>query len=252
MTVRLWVLRVVSRLQEFSRARWLAAGPIGIAAGIQSAAKPPSEWRFLGNLEQEAAGVAVVVASGLSCWRASVMDNTRCFANPFCDYKGWLLPAQSIRSVVPIVLASVDKVLRKVPLDCDGGLSDGPAGVAYMLYQASEGPLFSVQRDLYLRTAKRIIDRAVTCADAEPDRSLSARRGGDLRSGRHDRQVPGLGRVGHTAEQISEPVGGVRAPRGPGRRLDRSWGWRGAPGGGQIHRLDGTDTKIKQRPEGIY
>ncbi|TWW80999.1 hypothetical protein D4764_01G0008140, partial [Takifugu flavidus] len=48
------------RLQEFSRARWLVADPIGIAAGIQSAAELPSKWRFLGNLEQEAAGVLLL------------------------------------------------------------------------------------------------------------------------------------------------------------------------------------------------
>lgn len=105
------------------------------------------------------------------------MDNTRCFANPFCDYKGSLLSAESIQTVVPIVLASVDKVLRKVPLDisdCDGGLYDGPAGVAYMLYHVSESPLFSDQRDLYLKTAKHIIDLSVKCADAEPDKNMRA------------------------------------------------------------------------------
>lgn len=105
------------------------------------------------------------------------MDNTRCFANPFCDYKGSLLPAQSIHTVVPIVLASVDKVLKKVPVDisdCDGGLYDGPAGVAYMLYHVSECPLFSDQRDLYLQTAKHIIDQSAKCADAEPDKNMRA------------------------------------------------------------------------------
>lgn len=39
----------------------------------------------------------------------SAMDNTRCFANPFCDYRGALLPAQSAQTVVPIVLATVDR-----------------------------------------------------------------------------------------------------------------------------------------------
>lgn len=105
------------------------------------------------------------------------MDNTRCFANPFCDYRGALLPAQSAQTVVPIVLATVDKVLKKLPVDisdCDGGLYDGPAGVAYMLYHVSECPLFSGQRDLYLKTAKHIIDASAKCADAEPDKNMRA------------------------------------------------------------------------------
>lgn len=102
------------------------------------------------------------------------MENTRCFANPFSDYKGALLPAQS---VVPIVLATVDKVLKKVPVDisdCDGGLYDGSAGVAYMLYHVSECLLFSEQRGLYLKTAKHIIDASAKYADAEPDKNMRA------------------------------------------------------------------------------
>lgn len=107
----------------------------------------------------------------------SVMENTRCFANPFSDYKGALLPAQSVQTVVPIVLAAVDKILKKVPVDisdCDGGLYDGPAGVAYMLYHLSECPLFSEQRSLYLKTAKHIIDASAKHADAEPDKNMRA------------------------------------------------------------------------------
>lgn len=105
------------------------------------------------------------------------MENTRCFANPFSDYKGALLPAQSVHTVVPIVLATVDKVLKKVPVDisdCDGGLYDGSAGVAYMLYHVSECPLFSEQRGLYLKTAKHIIDASAKYADAEPDKNMRA------------------------------------------------------------------------------
>lgn len=105
------------------------------------------------------------------------MENTRCFANPFSDYKGALLPVQSVQTVVPIVLATVDKVLKKVPVDisdCDGGLYDGPAGVAYMLYHVSECPLFSEQRGFYLKTAKHIIDAAAKYADAEPDKNMRA------------------------------------------------------------------------------
>ncbi|TMS06520.1 LanC-like protein 3 [Larimichthys crocea] len=102
------------------------------------------------------------------------MENNRCFANRFSDYKGALLPGQAI---VPAVVATVDKVLKKVPSDisdCDGGLYDGPAGVAYMLYHVSECPLFSEHRDVYLKTAKQIIDVSVRCVDAEPDKNMRA------------------------------------------------------------------------------
>lgn len=105
------------------------------------------------------------------------MENTRRFANRFSDYKGALLPGQGVQTIVPIVVATVDKVLKKIPVDisdCDGGLYDGPAGVAYMLYHVSECPLFSEQRDVYLKTAKHIIDVSVKYADAEPDKNMRA------------------------------------------------------------------------------
>lgn len=73
------------------------------------------------------------------------VKNTRCFANRFSDYKGALLPGQGAEAAVPVVVASIDKILKTVPIDlsdCDGGLYDGPAGVAYMLYHVSECPLF--------------------------------------------------------------------------------------------------------------
>uniref|UniRef100_A0A672GY88 LanC-like protein 3 n=1 Tax=Salarias fasciatus TaxID=181472 RepID=A0A672GY88_SALFA len=106
---------------------------------------------------------------------ASVMENTRCFANRFSDYKGALLPGQSAQDAVPAVRATIDKILKKVPVDdCDGGLYDGPAGVAYMLYHVSECPLFSEQRELYLQAAKRIIDVSVRYVDAEPDKNMRA------------------------------------------------------------------------------
>lgn len=105
------------------------------------------------------------------------MENTRCFANRFSDYKGALLPGQGVHTIVPIVVATVDKVLKKIPVDisdCDGGLYDGPAGVAYMLYHVSECPLFCEQRDVYLKTAKHIIDVSVKYVDAEPDKNMRA------------------------------------------------------------------------------
>uniref|UniRef100_A0A3B4GRS0 LanC-like protein 3 n=1 Tax=Pundamilia nyererei TaxID=303518 RepID=A0A3B4GRS0_9CICH len=108
---------------------------------------------------------------------SSVMENTRCFANRFSDYKGALLPGQGAEAAVPVVVASIDKILQTVPIDlsdCDGGLYDGPAGVAYMLYHVSECPLFSEYRDVYLKTAKQIIDMSVRYVDAEPDKNMRA------------------------------------------------------------------------------
>ncbi|XP_077393768.1 lanC-like protein 3 [Festucalex cinctus] len=108
------------------------------------------------------------------------MENTRCFANCFSDYsKGALLPDHGAEAVVPAVVATVDRIVKRVPTlgdvdGCDGGLYDGPAGVAYMLYHVSECPLFSERRDAYLKAAKRIIDVSLRYADAEPDRSMRA------------------------------------------------------------------------------
>ena len=65
--------------------------------------------------------------------------------------------------------------MKKVDLNaCDGGLYDGPAGVAYMLYHVSECPLFSKQRENYLKTAKQIVDVSVRYVDVEPDQNMSA------------------------------------------------------------------------------
>ncbi|XP_059198652.1 lanC-like protein 3 [Centropristis striata] len=107
----------------------------------------------------------------------SVMESLRCFENRFSDYRGLLLPAQGAPAVVPAITATVDKILKKVPIDIseqDGGLYDGPAGVAYMLYHVSECPLFSEKREGYLKTAKQIIDVSVRYVDAEPDKNMRA------------------------------------------------------------------------------
>ncbi|XP_072300765.1 lanC-like protein 3 isoform X2 [Eucyclogobius newberryi] len=105
------------------------------------------------------------------------MENNRCFANQFADYRGALLPGPGAEAIVPAVISTVDKILKKIPLDvsdCDGGLYDGPAGVAYMLFHVSECPLFSEQRDVYLKTAKQIIDLSVRYVDAEPEKNMRA------------------------------------------------------------------------------
>jgi len=44
-------------------------------------------------------------------------NNTRCFANRFSDYKGALLPGQSAEAIVPPIVSTVDKILKKVPID---------------------------------------------------------------------------------------------------------------------------------------
>uniref|UniRef100_A0A3B3QCT2 LanC-like protein 3 n=1 Tax=Paramormyrops kingsleyae TaxID=1676925 RepID=A0A3B3QCT2_9TELE len=103
------------------------------------------------------------------------MENKRCFENRYVDYTGALLSGQGNEAIVPIVIASIEKIMKKVPVDsseCDGGLYDGPAGVAYMLYYVSECPLFSKQRDTYLKNAKQIIDVSVKYVDREQDKNL--------------------------------------------------------------------------------
>ncbi|CAL8370789.1 unnamed protein product [Arctogadus glacialis] len=100
------------------------------------------------------------------------MENNLCFVNPFSDYKGALHSSRSTAAIVSTVTATVDIILKQVPLDpgdYDGGLYDGPAGVAYMLFHVAECPLFSEQRDAYLETAKRIIDASVRHVDADRD-----------------------------------------------------------------------------------
>lgn len=156
-------------------ARWQAAGPISLYG---SEASPSTSNQLLG-LDPRVVSLEFWSEEPPSqpgnC--AVGMENTRCFANPFCDYKGALLPAQSVQTTVRVVLATVEKVLKQVPVDirdCDGGLYDGPAGVAYMLYHVSQCPLFSEQRGFYLRAAKRIIDASAKCADAEPDKNMRA------------------------------------------------------------------------------
>ncbi|XP_059895527.1 LOW QUALITY PROTEIN: lanC-like protein 3 [Gadus macrocephalus] len=100
------------------------------------------------------------------------MENNLCFLNPFSDYKGALHSSRGTAAIVSTVTATVDIILKQVPLDpgdYDGGLYDGPAGVAYMLFHVAECALFSEQRDAYLETAKRIIDASVRHVDADRD-----------------------------------------------------------------------------------
>lgn len=143
--------------------------------------RDPKCFHFIlpGYLEQTTQ--ICVISAGLCAlsvlFCSSVMENTRCFANRFSDYKGALLPGQGAEAIVPTVVGTVDKILKKLPIDisdCDGGLYDGPAGVAYMLYHVSDCPLFSEHRDVYLKAAKQIIDVSVRYVDAEPDKNMRA------------------------------------------------------------------------------
>nr|XP_014346762.1 PREDICTED: lanC-like protein 3 isoform X2 [Latimeria chalumnae] len=109
------------------------------------------------------------------------MDGKRCFANRFSDYKGIPLVGQSKEAVVPLITSSIETVLQKVSsLEgsssscCDGGLYGGVAGVAYMLYYASDCPHFQQSRERYLQTAKQVIDLCVQHADGEPDPGMRA------------------------------------------------------------------------------
>ncbi|KAF7665638.1 hypothetical protein LDENG_00137110 [Lucifuga dentata] len=105
------------------------------------------------------------------------MENIRCFANRFSDYRGALLPGRGSEAIVSDVVATVDKILKTVLLDssdCEGGLYDGPAGVAYMLFHVSECALFSEHREAYLKAAKQIIDVSVKYVDGEQDKNMRA------------------------------------------------------------------------------
>lgn len=73
---------------------------------------------------------------------------------------------------MPLVTATVDHILKELPalagseaaggLRCyQGGLYGGVAGVAYMLYQVAQCPLFVQARDAHLRVAKQLIDACV-------------------------------------------------------------------------------------------
>ncbi|XP_077436113.1 LOW QUALITY PROTEIN: lanC-like protein 3 [Vanacampus margaritifer] len=53
------------------------------------------------------------------------MENTRCFANRFSDYsKGALLPDHGTDTVVPAVMATVDRILKSAMIYKSLGLAD--------------------------------------------------------------------------------------------------------------------------------
>ncbi|XP_077199048.1 lanC-like protein 3 isoform X2 [Paroedura picta] len=134
------------------------AVPAGLLSRLQQAAcRAPAQGSALGPARVPA---------------APAMASKRCFANRFADYKGSLQGAQCKETVMPLVTATVDRILKEVtPLSggqaaggqggCQGGLYSGVAGVAYMLYHVARCPVFAPARDSYLRAAKQLIDACV-------------------------------------------------------------------------------------------
>ncbi|NXC32519.1 LANC3 protein, partial [Xiphorhynchus elegans] len=106
------------------------------------------------------------------------MESQRCFANRFDDYPGSAAAAPDRDAAVPLVTATIERILRELPplggpRGCPGGLYGGVAGVAYMLYHVSQCPLFAPSRDSYLRAARRVVDACLRyqegCGAADPD-----------------------------------------------------------------------------------
>ncbi|KAM9627422.1 lanC-like protein 3 isoform 2-T3 [Morphnus guianensis] len=91
------------------------------------------------------------------------MESQRCFANRFDDYPGSPAAAPDREAAVPLVTATIERILRELPSlggprGCQGGLYGGVAGVAYMLYHVAQCPLFAPSREAYLRAARRVVD----------------------------------------------------------------------------------------------
>ncbi|NXG61058.1 LANC3 protein, partial [Hemiprocne comata] len=91
------------------------------------------------------------------------MESQRCFANRFDDYPGSAAAAPDKEAAVPLVTATIERILRELPplggpRGCPGGLYGGVAGVAYMLYHVAQCPLFAPSREAYLRAARRVVD----------------------------------------------------------------------------------------------
>lgn len=91
------------------------------------------------------------------------MESQRCFANRFDDYPGSPAAAPDREAAVPLVTATIERILRELPPlggpgGCQGGLYGGVAGVAYMLYHVAQCPLFAPSREAYLRAARRVVD----------------------------------------------------------------------------------------------
>lgn len=91
------------------------------------------------------------------------MESQRCFANRFDDYPGSPAAAPDREAAVPLVTATIERILRELPplggpRGCQGGLYGGVAGVAYMLYHVAQCPLFAPSREAYLRAARRVVD----------------------------------------------------------------------------------------------
>lgn len=104
------------------------------------------------------------------------MASQRCFANRFDDYAGSLAAAPDKEAAVPLVTATIERILKELPplgggaaggpRGCQGGLYGGVAGVAYMLYHVAQCPLFAPSREAYLRAARRVVDACLRYQEA--------------------------------------------------------------------------------------
>ncbi|XP_052530268.1 lanC-like protein 3 [Tympanuchus pallidicinctus] len=104
------------------------------------------------------------------------MASQRCFANRFDDYAGSLAAAPDKEAAVPLVTATIERILKELPplgggaeggpRVCQGGLYGGVAGVAYMLYHVAQCPLFAPSREAYLRAARRVVDACLRYQEA--------------------------------------------------------------------------------------
>lgn len=104
------------------------------------------------------------------------MASQRCFANRFDDYAGSVAAAPDKEAAVPLVTATIERILKELPplgggaaggpRVCQGGLYGGVAGVAYMLYHVAQCPLFAPSREAYLRAARRVVDACLRYQEA--------------------------------------------------------------------------------------
>uniref|UniRef100_G1KQF6 LanC-like protein 3 n=1 Tax=Anolis carolinensis TaxID=28377 RepID=G1KQF6_ANOCA len=115
------------------------------------------------------------------------MENKRCFPNRFDDYKGSLLGGQWQDKVVPLVTATVERILKALPEPgagggggggFGGGLYSGAGGVAFMLYQVAQSPPFAAARGSYLRAAQGLVEACLRDQEAE-EAAAEAAAGGE-------------------------------------------------------------------------
>nr|XP_060626133.1 lanC-like protein 3 isoform X2 [Anolis sagrei ordinatus] len=119
--------------------------------------------------------------------RLWTMENKRCFPNRFDDYKGSLLGGPWQEKVVPLVTATVERILKALPepgaggggVGVGGGLYGGAGGVAFMLYQVAQSPSFAAARGSYLRAAQGLVEACLRDQEAEEEAAAQEGAAGD-------------------------------------------------------------------------